>query len=478
MGLAADVTPEQVWDSMRMQLGAGGEVTADLSRNGDTLTVSDIAIAAVSDNTQTDARFGQPIQFRASDDGAVSILFPMTLDVALSVVGDGEAAFDFTYSVTHEGLSIRASGAPGDILHEIDATGLSFTLAPSAAERSDTDVHVTGYLGGLDGSWRNTTAQPQIRSTSDYTADVIRLTMGVGPSPDSPLVTLDLSLNNLAGTGSSVIPNFAIAGARQSLADLPQLDTELRYQSAKFNMRGGGAFAQGQIGAGGGSVSIGEGQLRYTSANKDVRVRGGLTALPLPADLSFDDSRFTLGMPLAKSDDPLPVELEAELNGLVASEFLWSLVDSGKLLPRDPARLFVEMDGSARWLVDPNDTKQLAKIDGQLPLALEQMTLHALILSFAGAQLTGGGSFTFDNTDLKSFDGLPRPIGALDLTMTGGLPLLNKLAQINLVPTTRAKAIEQLAKQFTKRGSTRDSLTTRIEIDPKGQISANGLPLQ
>ena len=57
------------------------------------------------------------------------------------------------------------------------------------------------------------------------------------------------------------------------------------------------------------------------------------------------------------------------------------------------------------------------------------MRINTLELSVAGVDLTGDGAFTFDNSDLESFDGMPRPEGKLSLRLTGAHALLDKLAR-------------------------------------------------
>ncbi|MEM9581020.1 MAG: DUF2125 domain-containing protein, partial [Pseudomonadota bacterium] len=101
-----------------------------------------------------------------------------------------------------------------------------------------------------------------------------------------------------------------------------------------------------------------------------------------------------------------------------------------------------------------------------------------LLVSVAGAKLTGDGDFTFDNTDLTSFDGLPKPTGKVNLALDGGNGLMDKLVQMGLLPEEQAMGARMMMGLFARPGEGEDSLTSTLEINEEGHILANGQRIQ
>ncbi|MEO1365292.1 MAG: DUF2125 domain-containing protein, partial [Pseudomonadota bacterium] len=95
-----------------------------------------------------------------------------------------------------------------------------------------------------------------------------------------------------------------------------------------------------------------------------------------------------------------------------------------------------------------------------------------------GAKLTGAGDFTFDNSDLVTFDGLPRPKGAVDLSLVGGNGLLDKLVAMGLVPEDQAMGARMMMGLFAVPGEAEDTLTSKIEVNDEGHVLANGQRLR
>ena len=163
------------------------------------------------------------------------------------------------------------------------------------------------------------------------------------------------------------------------------------------------------------------------------------------------------------------------LSGLEVSDFIWAMIDSAATLPHDPATLLVRLTGQAKMLVNLTDPIASAGVD--MPAELHALNIDELRLSIAGAELTGAGGFTFDNTDTTTFDGLPAPDGTVDLQLVGGNGLLDKLVQMGLVPQDQAMGARMIIGLFST-PSDPDTLNTQITVTPDGAISANGQRIQ
>ena len=106
------------------------------------------------------------------------------------------------------------------------------------------------------------------------------------------------------------------------------------------------------------------------------------------------------------------------------------------------------------------------------------MDLTELKATIAGAELTGTGSFTFYNTDIETFGGMPAPSGKLDMKLVGGNGLLDKLVEMGLLTSDDAMGARMMVAMFTNAGAEgADELTSTIEV--KDQVLyANGQRMQ
>jgi hypothetical protein len=185
-------------------------------------------------------------------------------------------------------------------------------------------------------------------------------------------------------------------------------------------------------------------------------------------------------MPLAKSDEPSDFAFGLTLGDFVTSDDLWSMFDPSKVLPRDPATISLDLTGKAMMLLDLFDPDQMEAVENGevMPAELNAITLRKLLVSVAGAELSGTGDFTFDNNDLESFDGFPKPTGGIDIALVGGNGLMDKLVQMGLLPEEQAMGARMMMGLFTRPGEGDDSLTSKVEINAEGHILANGQRVQ
>jgi hypothetical protein len=128
-------------------------------------------------------------------------------------------------------------------------------------------------------------------------------------------------------------------------------------------------------------------------------------------------------------------------------------------------------------LMDPRQMEAVETGDATFG-ELNSMNLNSLVLSLAGAELTGEGAFTFNNEDLESFGGMPAPTGAMDLKLVGGNGLLDKLVAMGFVPEDQALGARMMMGLFAVPGEGEDTLTSKIEVTEDGQVLANGQRLK
>ncbi len=192
------------------------------------------------------------------------------------------------------------------------------------------------------------------------------------------------------------------------------------------------------------------------------------------ADVSYAGQSVDIGTAM------MSFALGVVLDGFQVSDLIWSIIDAPGQLPHDPATVILETSGLVKLFFDLMDPEQMVMVESgeAMPGELNELTLHELEVSAAGATLTGQGAFTFDNTDLSTFDGLPAPTGSVDLMLVGGNGLLDTLVAMGLIPEEEAMVARMMMGLFAIPGDGEDTLTSKIEVNGDGSISANGQRLR
>ncbi|MBO6882594.1 MAG: DUF2125 domain-containing protein, partial [Marivita sp.] len=168
------------------------------------------------------------------------------------------------------------------------------------------------------------------------------------------------------------------------------------------------------------------------------------------------------------------------LGGFQMSALLWNIFDPGAALPRDPATIALDLTGKVTPFINLFDPEQMAALDatGEVPGELNALTLNNLTVEAAGAKLGGSGSFTFDNDDLQTFGGFPRPNGEVNLTLDGANALIDKLIAMGLLTSDDAMGARMMMSMFAVPGSGPDSLKSTLTINDQGHVLANGMRIQ
>ncbi|MFN6976983.1 MAG: DUF2125 domain-containing protein [Gemmobacter sp.] len=475
------ITPEELWAAWQAQSAAQGQtITAEAtSRSGDTLALRGVSIAISPEDADltVESDIGT-VQMRDIGGGAVEVTFADSYPIRIKGSNpDTGSMGSATLRVSQPGMTIRASGTPTAISYAVAAPTLTITLEDFEAEDESVSAEATMTFTGIAAAYTTTGAD---MATIDGTFSVDAIAFDVAAqSPDND--------GAVAMSGTSE----ALAG-RVSGTMVPQLGTDAELPDmlrAGFAVNGGytlGAtrfnfdFAEGgeQTRAAGAltsamfDIELDAARIAYRTGTKglDVTVSGG--------DLPFPELRVTLGelgigfmLPLARTAEPTDFSVLARMVDLVVPDDVWALGDPTGLLKRGPLTVILDAVGKARVTTDLLDP---GAMDGAPPGELHALTLGELQVKGAGADLTGKGGFTFDNSDLASFDGLPRPTGAIDLQLVGGNALLDALVAMGMIPDDQVMAARMMLGLFARPGAGPDTLVSRIEVTPEGAVLANG----
>jgi Uncharacterized protein conserved in bacteria (DUF2125) len=223
--------------------------------------------------------------------------------------------------------------------------------------------------------------------------------------------------------------------------------------------------------AGGGvNIKMAQDGMAYGGNGGATQMNVTGSQIPFPVDISLAESAFNFVLPVTKSDAPQPFAMLVKVIDLTVSDAIWDMVDPTKQLPRDPATVVVDASGMATMLIDLMDP---ANANSQaMPGQLDQVSLNALQVKVAGAELTGSGAATVDNSA-----GVPKPVGAVDLKLVGANALIDKLVAMGLIPEDQAMGARMMMGMFAVPAG-EDELTSKIEFKEDGGIYANGQRIQ
>jgi len=486
----ADLTAQDVWSDWRAYLtGTGYTVTGTEAMAGNTLTVSDVVLSI--DLPEEDGAMTLTmgaLSFTENGDGTVSVDMPTQMPLRVTGTdGIDGVPFEVLVNYRQSAPTMTVSGDPADMTYTYTAASVGLTLDSLSSDGvaiSSDDVRATFTLGNVMGTTR--------MQAGDLRRYVQTFQTGG--------LTYDVFFRDPEGTGS-----FTMAGAADGLeidgvSDIPgEMDTENMSDMIKAGFGGTGTltfgpgssrvnFADGgetfayESESEGGSLGVGltRDGLSYDLTQRGVAMNMMGSQIPLPIALTAAEMGFRLAFPTLASDEPQDFRLALKLADFTMSDMIWSIFDPAAQLPRDAATLDIDLSGKAKLLADIFDPAVAAQMEtaDAPPAELDALSVNALTLRAVGAELTGNGAFTFDNTDLVSFDGMPRPEGVLNLRLVGGNGLLDKLVAMGLLPEGEAMGARMMMGLFAVPGSEPDTLNSKIEINDQGHILANGQRIQ
>ncbi|MFZ5964127.1 DUF2125 domain-containing protein [Thalassococcus sp. BH17M4-6] len=480
--LQADVTAQQVWDDLSGYMqGFGYAVTATQTPNGDGLTVSDVTMSMdMPDESGTFAFSMSEVTLANQGDGTVQVTFPTSMPITFSV--REEEDIDVRIDYEHEGLNMIVSGDPDDLVYDYTADTLKLTLAELVVDGETIPREgARAVISMSDAKGRSTSSIGDLREM-EQTMSVTGASYDVAFSdPDGETSGFFKgSMANLTFEGTSALPlEFDANDMASMMAAGMSGDGEFRYENGQteFAATEEGNTTTGTFSSASAVLGVGlsENSLSYDLGNTDLSVSITSPDMPFPIDAKMERTAFNLMIPVTASEEPQDMALGLTLGGFTMSEMLWSIFDSGAQLPRDPATVSANLTGQVTPFVDFFDAEQMAELEssGAVPGELNALNLTDLEVSAAGARLTGEGSFTFDNSDLETFDGMPKPTGSVDLQLTGANALIDRLIAMGLLAEEDAMGARMMMSMFTVPAGD-DELNSTIEVNEQGHVLANG----
>lgn len=481
----ADVTADQVWSDWKEYMtNFGYELSATEKQSGDALTVSDIAMTMeLPEGEGSIALTMGEMTFTDRGDGTVAVTIPPVMPFTMQVDATDNEDLDLAMQYTNTGLSMIVSGTPEDMLYSYSAAELAIELVEMKVDDQVIDsAKVNVVLGNMIGS--STMKVGDIRSAmQNFAASTVTYDLGLTDPEGSGSFAMKGQLADLKFTGGTSIPTeFDPENMANALTAGFAVDGEFTYGggNSEFSFADGRETMSGSSSSTAGSLTVAmdENALNYGGAAEGMKMSIMGSEIPFPINVEMAESAFNLLMPVSKSDEPQDFALLTKMVDLSVEDMIWGLVDPTGALPHDPATVVLDLSGKANWLFNIMDPEAAEAMAGDTPGQLHALTLNELQVKIAGADLTGSGDFTFDNTDLQTFDGMPKPTGAIDLKLVGGNGLLDNLVAMGLVPEDQAMGVRMMMGLFARPGDGDDTLVSKIEVTEDGAVLANGQRLQ
>mmetsp|Transcript_12621 Transcript_12621/g.20082 ORF Transcript_12621/g.20082 Transcript_12621/m.20082 type:complete len:502 (-) Transcript_12621:78-1583(-) len=477
----ADVTADEVWSNWRDSMtGFGYEISATESTEGDVLTVNGLAMSM--DIPEEDASVAVDLgtlAFENVGDGTVRVVVPENAPILVKLLDDTETV-EIALTMTSSDMDNIVSGTAEAMVYDYAASKLDLIVDRIVVDGETVpDIDIALTFANLAGRSQTTFGDVISSVQKGSIGNVSLIAKGVDPDSGE---NFDLSVTGagLEVDGTASVPTGDYGeDVAAFFADGFAIEGSYALQSTTMNVNFMEDGTPGSLGYTSGPAVVGvdmdsEG-MAYDGTVTNVALNVASPEFPLPIDVSVGEMGYGFAVPLAASDEQQEFGLTVKMLDLSVSEMLWGMFDPGQVLPRDPANLLVDLSGLATVAID---ILTLDDDSPEIPGELNALNINDIQLNLAGAALEGAGSFTFDNTDMESFDGFPRPEGSLDVKIAGINGLMDKLISMGLLPEEQAMGARMMMGMFTQPGDGDDTLVSKIEVNDKGQVLANGQRLK
>lgn len=480
----ADVTAQQVWDNWSGMLAVYGEEGLSIGSeqmSGDTLTVSGISLTYDTPEVTVNGTI-DTMTFTENGDGTVTVIMSDEFPITVQDKPNFGPPIRFTLAARSSNMVMTVSGTPEEMLYDLTADRYAIEVDEIADE--DQVYPATIFLAMNDVTGRYATTAGDMMSV-DYEVSTgsLDVMIDVNDEASETMVMFSGKTEDLAVAASVTMP-----------ADLDLLASDNPFavgfagagnytfgaSNYLFNMTEYGDTTNATVVVDGGDLSfdMSADRIDYDTNYRGLQVNAQVPDLPFPVEVGLGEFGFGIAMPTARTDEPVPFGARFTLADLTVSDMIWMMADPAGALPHDPVSINIALSGMARPLfdfLDPEQAMDMAMAD--LPAELHALSLDTLEVSAVGAGITGSGAFTFDNTDLTMFDGLPRPVGEAAVRVTGANGVMDKLVEMGMLRSEDVMGARMMMGMFaTVTGD--DQLETSVVVNDQGHLIVNGQRLQ
>lgn len=476
----ADVTAAEVWADWQEQFtlyGEGGVTIGNETESDGTVSVSDLTFS-MDDGQSSVTGTLDSIELVEQGDGTVLITMSETFPFVIT----DEFGTTVNMSIVQNGFQMVASGDPDAINYAVtaDQYGVQIDQIEDNGEVIEGDMRFVA--NGLAGNY-STTSGDINNITYDLSATALDILVDVTDPETGGKFLMSGKIDGLGAQADLAIPtDIDLENPEDIFAKGLEMAGSYSYDGTTllFDVQDGPDTANGTVGTGPGEVtfSVDEEALSYGVAASDIAVSVTSPDFPFPINVSLGGYGVGLQMPLGETEEPADFGLQFNVTDLAVNDEIWMLADPTNALSHDPVTVSVDVTGEAKLFFDLTDPEQAeAMAMGAVPGEIYSLNLNDLTLSAAGALLTGDGAFTFDNSDLSTIPGVPRPEGSVTVNLKGANQLIDTLVAMGYLPEDQAMMGRMMMGMFARTVG-EDELTSTIEVNEQGHILANGQRIQ
>ena len=491
----AEVTPEQVWENwLAFSESSGQTVTTEsVERDGDTLVVTGMKMAIAQEGVTGEGSIDE-LRFTDQGDGTVAVTMSETYPFNLTIESpeEGEGPTSLTIEVRQPGLSIIASGDTAETAY--DFSGPEITVALTSIEGVDAeavDLTAEAKLSNVAGKYLIVPGENDSTTlNSSFTAEMLALTLNgsdLDPSPAEGAagpssVKVNVTMADMEATTNGTFLSAAAmadmaAALKAGFASDGTINTGLTTYDMEVTEAAGVTKITGKSATNSIGFAMDATKLSYSGGATGAELSMSGPEIPFPQiNLAYAEAAFDFLMPVGVTEGPADFAFLTRIVDMTVSDEIWGMFDPTGQLPRDPATIVIDTKGTATLTTDLMDTAAMEALGDQAPGELNSLDINELRAKIAGAELTGNGALTFDNTDLVTYGGMPAPTGKIDLKLVGGNTLMDKLVAMGLLPEDQVMGFRMMLSMFAN-ATGEDELSSTLEFKDGG-FFANGQQLQ
>lgn len=479
----ADVTAADVWANTQAFYAATGAAVSGSPRvDGDAVVVDDGSLLyTLPFGAGTFTATLPPLRLIENGDGTVTMADVGSFDVQITMNIAGEAPVSATINMSQTEYFGSVRGTPEEMVYDYGSGSYEVTLTDISLPEEDLvfDMSITG--GGYTAVTTITTGD-LIEVNSVSTTAPLSVDYKISASDG-----FDVTSNATYEAGTAEYDMALLANGANILNLTPALAAGMmmRYDarsagntSRSTTVINGEVMSDQSIETGDtiAQFSLSEAGLDLSATAASVLmsiVQADLMPFPINAEMTALSAGYSF--PVVASIEPQDFSFDLVLDGLRLSPEIWALFDPNKGLPRDPANVALNLTGTTISDVDLFDFMALEqKFTGSVPpVSLQSLSVRKIALAAIGASIDGSAELTFDNTDLVTYDGLPRPEGDAFFEVDGANALLDRLLAVGLLGEDEANAA-RFGMGFFARSTGDDSFETTVEFGEDGSLSVNG----
>lgn len=487
---AADVTPEEVWQSWLDLAQSGGQVLTEgaRSRQGDSLIVTDLKSETVVPAGGGRIAFSIPqVSLRDMGDGRVEITTAETYTIEGSLEGADGHKQDIDGAVTQSGMKVIVSGTPDAMSFDYQAAALDYMLNMQTPEPKMSKMEVAIKLSDMAGNYLTepreggyaTGGTAQISGIGVIVKGDVKGDETAGMEPG----TIDMNLSY----GPTTMEHSTFMPAGATLADFgaaltagAEVRAKVALGPANYMMNGtdadkGDFTLTGKDTGGLFDFDMADGRFSYDVQGNGLAMSVSTPELPFPMEFGMEKMGLQLAMPVAKTEELVPYSFGMDVSKLSVSESLWAMGDPMGKLPHDPVSMKIDLDGTATMPVDMFDPESVENADDdENPFAGGDLNIKTVMLEALGASVVADGKLTIPAADAGP-DAMP--VGEISAKGTGINALLDNLVAIGLVPEDDVMGARMMLALFTQPDG-EDGMVSKIEFSEDGGIFANGQRIQ